>query len=232
MPRPQAAARKPPWYKTTAGLTMLAIGSLLTLIVIIAVVANVRADNREAAQREEELETYTDQLNALVQQVTEPVSAVAAAGAEAGSGAPPPEDAADWVKDLDDAQTTLFQLIAPQGVAAANNVFQQSILLYRAAAKNFELAGEAEGQLATELQTQGATLASSAAALWESGKAMLDDAREDAGLSPSDIRSPSEPGAQPQPQASPGSEVTIPPSEDGGQNDGGGEKEQGGNGDG
>lgn len=233
MPRPQASVRKPPWYKTTAGLSILAIGSLIALIVIVVLVVNVRSDSREAAQREEELENYTSQVETLVQEITEPASGVAGAAAGAASGAQPPQDAGAWVTAFDDAQTQLFQLVAPQGVAAANTVFQQSVLMYRAAAKNFELAADAEGPLANELQTQAATLAGSASALWESAKAVLDDAREEAGLAPSGIRSPSEPGAaQPQPQQSPGSEVTIPPSEGGGGGDGGGKGNKGGNDDG
>lgn len=223
MPRPVSAARKPPWYKTTAGLTIAAIGSLLALILIIVVVSNVRSNNRETEARQEELETYTDQVEALVQKVREPVSAIAAAAAGAASGGEPPADAGDWVKQLDDAQTDLFQLIAPSGAAAANTIFQQSILTYRAAAKNFELAAEAEGKLASELQTQAATLSGSAGAMWESATAILDEEREDAGLSPSDIGSPSEAGAQqPPPQATPGVDVSIPPAEEdgGGGNDG------------
>ena len=239
MPRPQAAARKPPWYKTTAGLSILAIGSLLALIVIVAIVVDQRNDNRLQAEREEELETYTSEVEALVQEITEPASGVAAAAAGAASGqAPSGEDAAGWVKALDDAQTKLFQLIAPQDGAAANSVFQQSVLMYRAAAKNFELAADAEGPLATELQTQAATLAGTASALWESAKSVLDDIREEAGLAPSGIRSPSEPSAQPQPQGTPDSQVTIPPADDGegdgsgGGNGGGGGGNEGGNGDG
>ena len=233
MPRPQAASRKPPWYKTTAGLSVLAIGSLTLLIVIIALVVNVRNDNRLAAQREEELESYTDQLKTLVQEITEPASGIAGAAAGTASGAPPPDDAAGWVRDLDDAQTQLFQLLAPQGAAAANTIFQQSVLMYRAAAKNFELAAQAEGPLATELQTQAATLAGTASALWESAKAVLDDQREDAGLAPSDIRSPAEPSQQPPPQPSPGSDqITIPSVEGDGEGGGGQGGGQGGGGNG
>ena len=238
MPRPQAAARKPPWHKTTAGLSILAIGSLIALIVIVAVVVDRRNDNRLQAQREEELETYTSDVKALVQEITEPATAVASAAAGAASGqAPSGEDAAGWVKAFDDAQTKLFQLIGPQGGAAANSVFQQSILMYRAAAKNFELAADAEGPLASELQTQGATLAGTAAALWESAKSVLDDVREEVGLGPSDIRSPSEPSTPPQPQGTPDSQVTIPPADDAegggdGGDGGGGGGNEGGNGDG
>jgi hypothetical protein len=236
MPRPQAAARKPPWYKTTAGLSVIAISSLIFVIVAIALFVNNRNDAKLEAQREDELNTYTGEIEALVQEVSEPASAVAAAAAGAGSGAPPPEDADDWVKQFDDAQTQLFQLIAPQGAAAANTIFQQSVLMYRAAAKNFALAQQAEGEVATELQTQAATLAGTASALWESGKSVLDDVLEEAGLPPSDFRSPSDPGSQPQPQQSPGTEITIPPSDEGagGGNDGGGGggDGNGGNGDG
>ena len=241
MPRPQAAARKPPWYKTTAGLSILAIGSLLALILIVAFVVDQRNDNRVAAQREEELETYTSEVKALVQEITEPASGVAAAAAGAASGqAPTAEDASGWVKAFDDAQTRLFQLVAPQGGAAANAVFQQSVLMFRAAAKNFELAAEAEGPLASELQTQAATLAGTASALWESAKSVLDDVRDEIGLGPADIRSPSDPSAQqPQPQGTPDSQVTIPPSDQegaegggGGNGDGGGGNDESGNGDG
>ena len=217
-PRPAIGPKiqKPPWYKTTAGLTIAAIGSMVLLLVILVSVNNARNASQEREQLETSYEAYSDRVRALLQQVTGSASEMAAA-AQA-----PPEDLADaaskWTETFVGGQTQVSQLLPPEGATSSHHLFAQSMSLFSSAASTFTSAAEASGAEREQLLAAASSQVSSAASVWEAGVTVLDEARDDNDLSPSGLRSPTE--APPSGMPTPAAEATIPvESEDG---DGGG----------
>ncbi len=206
-PRPVTGKpRKPPWYKTTAGQTIAAIGTMILVLLILIAVNNARTESRDREQIEQSFETYTDQVRALLQSITGPASEMAAATQA------PPENleraAKDWTEAFTGAQTQVVQLLAPEGASASSELFAQSMSLFASAANTFATAADLEGQQRTELLAAASAQVGSAAQVWSAGVTVLDDARDDNDLSPSGLRSPTE--APPSGMQTPSVETTIP----------------------
>ncbi len=228
-PRPVGRTQKPPWYKTTAGQAIAGITVLIAIVVGLALVNNARSAAQEKELAQETLENYTDQVRALLQRVTAPASELAAVPSAA------PEDLADKAKEWSDnfaaAQTEVAQFIAPDEASASRDLFLQSLQLYKNAADTMGVAAGLEGEDQTELIATATTQVTSASAIWDSAVAVLDDARDEAEIAPSGIRSPT--AAPPSgAQTPPAPSVTVPvePGDNGG--DGGGKGGKGGKGDG
>lgn len=220
-PRPVTGkTQKPPWYKTTAGQTIAAIGTLLLLLFIAIWVNNARTASREREQTQESLESYTDQVRAILQDVTGPASEMAAATQA------PPEDlratARGWSEALVGAQTQAAQLIAPEDAGPSTELFAQSINLFRSAAETFVTAAGLEGQQQTNLLGAAGAQVASASQVWDAGVGLLDTAREDNEMRPSGLRSPT--AAPPTGMEQPEAEATIPiETDDAGGDAGGGD---------
>lgn len=235
-PRPATGKpRKPPWYKTTAGQTMAAIGTMILVLLILIGVNNARTESREREQTEQSFESYTDQVRALLQSITGPASEMAAATQT------PPENlkraATGWSEAFTGAQTQVVQLLAPEGASASSELFAQSMSLFASAANTFATAADLEGQQRTELLAAASAQVGSAAQVWSAGVTVLDDARGDNDMSPSGLRSPTE--APPSGMQTPSAETTIPVDPDdagddagdgGGGGDGGGSNQDDGSG--
>lgn len=206
-PRPAAGKpRKPPWYKTTAGQTIAAIGTMLLILFVLIAVNNARTESREREQVEQSFETYTEQVRALLQSITGPASEMAAA-----TQAPPEnlkQAADDWTQAFTGAQTQVAQLLAPDGASASSDLFGQSMSLFASAANTFATAADLEGQERTGVLGAASAQVASAAQVWTAAVTVLDDARDDNELSPSGLRSPTEAPASG--METPSAEATIP----------------------
>lgn len=220
-PKPQ----KQPWYKTTAGLTIAAIGTMVLVLVILVSVNNARTENREREALVSSYEDYSDRVRALLQQVTGSASEMAAATQT------PPEDlkaaASKWTETFVGGQTQVSALLPPEGATTSHHLFAQSMSLFASAASTFTSAADAEGAAQGQLLAAAASQVQSASTVWDAGVTALDEARDDNDLSPSGLRSPTEAPASGMP--TPAAEATVPVESD---DDGGGSGGDGGKDDG
>jgi hypothetical protein len=212
-----------PWYKTTKGQTIAAVSALILLVVILAMVSNSRKEAADLRTTQDGLENYTDQVSALLQRITTPASEMATA-----AQAPPEDlagDAEQWVTMFTGAQTETSQFLAPEEATTASQLFTQAVNLYRASAETLAVAADLEGQAQADLVSAVSTQIQSASGVWEAAVSALDEARDDAELGASGLRSPTT--APPSGTQTPAPSATIPvePEDDGG---GGGGKSGGG----
>lgn len=231
-PRPAAArTRKPPWYKTTAGQTIAAVSLMVAAIFILVLVNNARSEAQQQEQAQQSLESYSDQVRGLLQQVTAPASEMTAVATAAPDDLA--ADAGRWSEAFTSAQAGATAFSAPAAAAASQDLFLQSIQLYQGAADTFGVAAGLEGKQQTELIGAATAQAASAASVWDAAVAVLDDARDEVDLGPSGIRSPA--AAPPTGVETPGSPTaTIPiePEDADGGGAGGGNAGSGGGNDG
>ena len=177
-----------PWYKTTKGQTIAGITALILVVVGLAMFSNAKQEADERKQAQETLENYTDQVNALLQRVSQPATEMGAVAAE------PPDDLAavaeEWTTTFTGAQAETAQFFAPEGAAASTQLFTQSINLLKAAAETLSVAATLEGKQQQELISAVSTQVQTASGVWDAGVTVLDDARDDVDLSASGISSP------------------------------------------
>lgn len=228
-PRPATTrSMKPPWYKTTAGQSIAAIATLILIVIVLVLVNNSRdaAAEREAAQQR--LETYTDQVRALLQRITPPAS-----GLSAATTAPPDDlqkQAEEWSTAFTAAQTEVGQFVAPPEGSTSRDLFLEAMRLFAAAGDTMAVAADLEGEEQTRLMTTASGQVTSASGVWDAAVAILDDARDEVDLDASGIRPPTmTPGSAAQTPA-PG--ATIPVQTGGAGQGGGGKGGKGKKGDG
>lgn len=221
-PRPTTAGGpKKRWYQTTAGQSVAAITALVAVVIVLVLVNNARTASQEREVRQQSLENFTEQATALAQTVSEPASALAAAGQ-----APPADlrrEAEGWRDAFTAAQTQAAQFPPAEGTTTAHQLFAQSLNLYRTAAVLFVQAAAAEGDARTEMLSTAAAQVASAESVWTAGVEVLDEARADEEMGASGVTAPSQLAAGDMP----GAEATIPiepegESTGGGQGGGGG----------
>jgi hypothetical protein len=188
-PRPAVGrVRKVPWYKTTAGQTIAAIGTMIVLVVGLVLWNNAREEAEQLEASQSRLETFSDQAEALLQRISGPVTEMA------GTATEPPEDlgdqATEWKDALTAAQTEVAQFVAVEEDPVSSSLFTQAINLFRAAAETLEVAATLEGDQQTQLVSTASTQVQSAAGVWDAAVTALDAARDDYELSASGVGSP------------------------------------------
>ena len=213
-PRPATGrTQKLPWYKTTAGQTIAGITVLILVVVGLAMYSNAKseADQRDRAQGS--LENYTDQVNALLERISEPATEMAAL-----AGTPPEDlaaDAEEWTTAFTGAQAETAQLFAPEGASASSQLFTQSINLFKAAAETLAVAATLEGKQQQELISAVSTQVQTAGGVWDAGVTVLEEARDEVELGASGVGSPvSAPAPEAAPPA-PSTTIPITPGGDG-----------------
>ncbi|HET7483693.1 MAG TPA: hypothetical protein VFK89_12630, partial [Actinomycetota bacterium] len=136
-PRPTSVTRKPPWYRTTGGLTVAGLGLLVLLIFGAWLIANTKAHNRDVESKKKALETYTEDVRAAVQSLTQPVTEMTAAAQQM------PDDlkkkAQAWQEAITATQTSFGQKVAPGDAVSAQTLFQQAIQSFTFAAIDYGL---------------------------------------------------------------------------------------------
>lgn len=219
---------KPPWYKTTAGQSIAAIATLILIVIALVLFNNSRdaAAEREAAQQR--LETYTEQVRALLQRITTPAS-----GLSAAATAPPGDlasKAEEWSTAFTAAQTEVGQFVSPPEASNSRDLFLEAMRLFAAAGDTMAVAAELEGEQQTRLMTAASGQVTSASGVWDAAVAILDEARDEADLDASGIQPPATaPGAAAQ---TPAAGATIPVQTGGSGQGGGGKGGKGKKGDG
>ena len=199
-PRPVAVARRTPWYRTTAGKVLA--GIVLAVIVGVVWWSIARAQDRADALelRQGALETYTRNIQGLLQRVRPPAQAMSNV-----SGAPDKavrglrEHAAGWAKSLEKAKTEAARTFAGPSTITAHGLFRSAIDGYLSAAKTYGLAARAKGPLQVNALARAAEQRDAAANVWLGAIQVLDQARESADLGASNLGVPSEPPPVSQP---------------------------------
>ncbi len=196
-----------PWHQTSGGRVGIAIGIVLLIAAIAAIIITVTSEPEADVAAQDELSAYSEQLKVILDTASGPGADIAAApGATDADGFETlKEDAAGWGTGFESAQLTAVQQPAPPAATRAARLIQGSLQLYAEAARTYELAAEADGKLATKLLERAAAQRDLATSLWVDAVGVLDDARLEVGLAASGTRSPVEgiPGSEMDPTPAP-----------------------------
>jgi uncharacterized membrane protein YgcG len=236
-PRPVAAARRPtPWYRTAAARVSALVALAVIASVIIVIVQNLREDAQALEKRQDQIDAYTDDVRALVQEVRPQVTAMSAippGGVPEDQAADLAKDSTDWQAGLAKAQADIQTLPQAAGVEDVTPLYAQAIQLYGSTARTYSLALGLEGDDQAQAITTASELKAQATALWSQATVQLDAVRADAELDPSGLTppDPAAAGAQ-QPPAPGGGELPpgISPEDLGGGGQGGSGGKGGGSG--
>lgn len=202
-PRPvPGARRKPPWYRTVGGRISLAIGALITIIVIALLVTNARDEAADLSRRQDALESYTAKVRGVLQTLREPVAGLS--GAVADPASLDADKAGALLEALTKAQGQLSTAVPPPGAETAGRVYTEAIALYGEAGQALAAAAEADGATREALLARVQPLLARAESLWLIATSDLDTARTEAELDASAIAAPS--SLPPAPVATPSPE--------------------------
>lgn len=237
-PRPAYAPRaRTPFYKTRDGMILMGILGAVAIGTIIWLIGSAQNEAKELEARQAQLETYDDQIEGVLQQATpvaQDMASVQAPPADADAADDLAADSERWIADLQQSQTQVSQILPAPEVESINELFNEALSLYVAAAQTFALVPEAEGRLQADIHTRAVAQRDTAAAVWTSAIDVLDTLRSSAELSASGLRPPVSASQVPDPNASPGTEVIIPPEgaeePETGDSSGGGDGQGGGGG--
>jgi hypothetical protein len=193
-PRPvPGGRRRDPWYQTTRGRLIAGALAAAACIGILAVVANARSNSAELATRREAIEDYAGEVRGVLQRVspaaTEMAGIVSRDDAEALETIR--EDAASWRTAFEESHVDMNQIVPAGGVDTAHGLFLESLLLYRSAARTYELAPDVGGESVTPLLERAADQRSRAEAVWGSAIGIVDAELAEVGGDPSGLRPPS-----------------------------------------
>lgn len=233
-PRPVYTGRKhTPWYKTTEG--RLIGGLLLAVVVGVAIwlVTDAQSKSRERTETRQALEDYVKTVRSFTNAlgpVAEDMGLAPDTGKDLG---PLKEDAAKWSEDLSAAQAQIVSVPPPDEASVASKLFDQSMASFLSAARTFESAADAEGDLRTELLAQGHEEHLQATGLFDLAVEALDAELLEVGGDNSNLLLPQSTPTAPEPGQTPGAstEVIIPGGGgggDGGDGQGGGQGGGGG----
>ena len=195
-PRPVVVARRTPWYRTTAAKV---IGvAALALVAGLVWWSVDRAQERSAALElsQAALETYTRNVQGLLQQVRPAAQAMGEATAAARPNADGLEaDVAAWTKSLQRAEREAGGIFAGPSTQAVHGLFSSSVGMYLSAAKTLGLAAEAGGAVRVNALARASEQHAAATNVWLGAVQVLDRERERAELDPSGLGAPSTPPA-------------------------------------
>lgn len=234
-PRPvYTGTRHVPWYKKPEGRL---IGGMLIAVVIgvtIWLVADATNKSRERTETRQALEGYARSVRAFTNAlgpVAEDMGLVSPTDPDVEALK---KDARTWTTDLSAAQAQLVSAPAPDEASVASKLFDQSMASFLSAARTFEAATDAEGDLQTELLAQAAEEHQQGVGLFELGVEALDAELIEVEGDPSNLLLPQSTPVAPEPGETPGgpsTEIQIP-TDSGDDAEGGGGQGEGGQGDG
>lgn len=230
-PRPVYTGRKhTPWYKTNEGRL---IGGMLIAVLVgvtIWLVADAQSKSRERTETREALEEYVKTVRTFTNAVGPVAEDMGLAPQTDPDADALKKDAEKWSTDLSSAQATIVSSPPPDEASVASKLFDQSMASFLSAARTFQSAVDAEGDLQAELLAQAHEEHQQATGLFDLGVEALDAELLDVGGENSNLQLPSSTPAVPDPNQSPGAstEVTVPSGGGGG----GGGQGGGGQGDG
>lgn len=156
----------------------------------VAVIANERSESGRKEERQENLESFTEQVAALQQRVDPVVSPMLAAGA----GTEPPEtlkeDANGWATALEGALVAAGEIVPPAETESAHRLLTQAIDLYQSAARTFAVAADLSGNPQTKVLERAAEQVTQAGSIWQTAIVLVDAELGEADLGPSQIALP------------------------------------------
>jgi hypothetical protein len=188
-----------PWYRTPGGRVAAAVGLVLLITAVAVGTTTVTSNRNEASARRERIDSYTSSIRTLMGEVVKPASALA-------EFPPKPDDrvlkgleehSKEWYKALTSAGGSARKLKAPSGLEGLNALFFESIRLYSISASTYEVAASADGATRQGILERAKEQTDAATSVWTDAVYLLDQARDDAGLSASEIVSPPLAGATP-----------------------------------
>jgi hypothetical protein len=165
------------------------------VIAIVAIVAFVQSRPNTAAltARKNSLDQYTGDVRALLQSITPAATSENAVPNKlsAKAGKRLTTSSKSWLSQLAQAQQSVGAVSAPTpSTQSANVLFVESIELYKQAATIYGLAPSTSAPVQVKLLASGANLRNQATALWQEGINILDQARTQAKMIPSQLRIP------------------------------------------
>lgn len=212
-------------------LGAVAVGTIIWLI------GSAQNEAKKLEARQAQLETYNGQIEGVLQQATsvaQDMGSIQGPPADAKAAEELAADSERWIADIQQSQTQVSQILPAPEVESVNELFNEALSLYVAAAQTFALVPDAEGELQSSIHTRALVQRDTAAAVWTSAIDVLDTLRTSVELSSSGLRPPVSTPQMPDPNAPPGSEVVIPPEgaeePETGDDSGGGGSGQGGGG--
>ena len=181
-----------PWYQTSGGRVGIAVGLVLLIGIITAVVITVTKEPEADVAAQQELEGYTAQTQAVLVAATEAGTGLAGAptAIDDDSFETLKKDARTWEEGLQSAQLTAAQARPPEGASGVSELILGSLDLYLESTRLYQLAADAEGDLATSLLDRAAAQRDLATSLWTNAVAILDEARVEVDLPGSSLISP------------------------------------------
>ena len=190
-PRPVYSGRRhTPWYKTNEGRL---IGGMLIAVIVgvtIWLVADAQSESRQRDETRQVLEDYAGNVRSFTNAlgpVAEDMGAVAPGEVDAEALK---KDAEKWTSDLSSAQAQIASIPPPDEAEVAGRLFDQSMASFLAAARAFDSAADAEGNLQTELLAQAAEEVQQGRGLFDLGVVALDEELIDVGGEPSNLLLP------------------------------------------
>jgi hypothetical protein len=189
---PAARATHVPWHGTPGGRVAAAIIVVILIAAIGGTIAAVSSNNRAEQDRAAVLDAYTGQVRTLLQEVSGPATQMAAFPAEPSAQELKalPDLVVRWRNGLRSAQNGADLLQPPDRLRQVNVLFVESIVEYLSTVETYEVASTVEGNARQRILDTAVDDRNRATALWTTAVALLDQERDESGLSASNIGSP------------------------------------------
>ncbi|MGI8775470.1 MAG: hypothetical protein ACR2KQ_10785 [Actinomycetota bacterium] len=228
-PTPARSRRHTPFFKTRDGMLIIGIFVLVFLGVIAWLIGSARERSQELDAERAALEQYSDQVGALLSQANDPIREMVAVTEPSEEVRETlAEDAEGWKTDLQQVQGSLAQILPDPQVIEVNQLFNEALALYSAAADTFALVPEARGNLRDQIFTRAAVQRDTASALFETAIGVLNRMRADRDMPASGLLPPAGPPAGSM-EVPAGEEIEIPVEGGAEEEGGGGDAGDGGN---
>ena len=194
----QRATQQEAWHSKSSVRLAIGIAAAIILVVVLVLVNNSRDETTALERRQEVIETFTGETQALLQKLSPTATEMVSSSANSKSLA---RDAARWDRTLTQTQEEVTTTVAatPPELDAANRLIFQAVLQYVAAAKTYALVPEADGELRAKIQERAGAQVAAADGTWLAAISILDQQRTDVELSPTGLRAPSAAAPAPPP---------------------------------
>lgn len=170
----------------------IAVGLVLVIGIIAAVVVAVTREPEADIRAQGELEGYTTQVGAVLSTAGDAGAGLAQAptASDDDAFATLEKDAGKWATGMKSAQLTAGQAPGPGQAPRVAELFQASLDLYLESTLTYQLAAGAEGKAADQMLERAAAQRDLATTVWTNALALLDEARTEVDLPASALTTP------------------------------------------
>lgn len=187
-----------PWHRTAGGRVAAAIIVVVLVAAVGGTIAAINSNNNADQDKQLVVEDYTARVGNTLQELTQPASSL---GAFPPNPSPQeledlPDTVVTWRNGLRSAQSGSSALEPPADLRNVNVLFVESIIEYLSAVEAYNAVARVKGDAREDRSVRELLLRNAAddrnraTALWTTGVALLDDARNDLGLEPSGLGNP------------------------------------------